>query len=228
MQTIIEKLKENTPKSNTEIKLLINGICENVFDCGDTFLHLAAFYNNVDICDYLLDKVHINKVNNNGETALYHACLNNSVEAVKLLVENFADPTIKGGYFNLYPKNVSTNQKIQEYLQIAESYVPIDGYKTVSFKIKPEFSMLTVFRYRYYMLYLEFLNSQKIRTRDLEKLYDFLKLLHRNFINSYNNDGVCCCVCGNKPLIICRCKKLNYCSKACENIAFSVHSIDCI
>jgi ankyrin repeat protein len=81
--------------------LLVNGIDYTLKnDHGaykDTAMHIAAYYNKKHCLELLLNipNIDINILNNKNESPLFDACKNNSIDCVKLLIDNKADLHIR-------------------------------------------------------------------------------------------------------------------------------------
>ena len=72
-----------------------DGSIDIVNHTGETVLHQAAFYGDIDIVKMLLDKgANINAVNMKNYTPLHSACMNHHFGVVEYLIRNNADISI--------------------------------------------------------------------------------------------------------------------------------------
>src|SRR5579862_635608 len=171
-------IEENTPESNQRIiEFLID---KNLYTLlspnGENLLHWASAFNNVTICEYLLNKnIHINTNNFRGATPLYYAAMKNSIDAVKILSKYNANPRIRSGFSNLFPIEITTNQEIKILLQtLDDKIIPFAGYpdetnRNSEIYKKNKFSMFVAYKHRFYMFWLMNLN---------------------HFINPYNHNNL--------------------------------------
>ena len=97
---IIYRIRLNNAYKCLQV-LIEQGINVNIpdDDDGETPLHKACSFNNVESIKLLLDQgADVNIQHNYGYTPLYTACSNNSVESVKLLILNGANVNIPDNY----------------------------------------------------------------------------------------------------------------------------------
>ena len=92
-------------------------------DYGNSYLHLAVFYNNFPLIGTLLIKgINLNIQNNNGDTALHLAYLVNNDDIINLLLNNDIDFNLKNkqGYIAEELKPNSENEKILNFNNLDE------------------------------------------------------------------------------------------------------------
>jgi len=162
MDMFTELIKKNTDESNEEFVIFATGkdLCKFLNDDGDTLLHIAAANNNVVICDYLCAHIHVNMGNYAGTPPLYFAASNFAIDTVKLLINNNANPKIRGGRGLKYPievvsKTSKIGRAIVRILETRDQFmVPLDDFS----RIKLGVSKYVAYKYRLYMSWLSNLN----------------------------------------------------------------------
>jgi hypothetical protein len=240
-------IEENTEESNKRIIDNVNNSPlskEYITPNGENMLHWAGAFNNISIMEFVIDKIHVNLLNHRGSSALYYACMRNSVEAVKLLLKYHANPKIESAFSGKFPVEITTNDEIKNLLnEYDEKNIPLDK----NHELRTGFSRYTSYKYRKYMWWLSNLNyyfskdNIKIegteiidearsifRQKGIEGLNNKCQKLCLDFINDKKTDCCLYCSVSDKKLLRCsKCKEVLFCDVVCQRKASTIHKEDC-
>lgn len=112
------------------IRLDINLIEEK---SGNSILHYACMFNNIELVRYLIERgADVNKMNNYNYTPLHISCELNCDEIIKLLLENSADPNILNtdneNPLMLYVKSGKNSSVIESLIEVGTDIDHNDQY----------------------------------------------------------------------------------------------------
>lgn len=212
---------------------------------GENLLHWTLAYNNVKITEYLLKdrEFHPNTENYRGTTPLYYGCMNESEQAVSLLLQYHGQPRIRSGFSGKFPIDIlpKLNVTLREKLK---TQAPQNHYKS--------------YRYRLYMYWRMNLNhfiaknnsiaqdttiepqaEDLFKTKGINKLAEKCNNLLSFYTNTKNEKDIykektSCLYCNktkeenNNKLYRCsKCHSVFYCDRKCQASAHLLHKFDC-
>ena len=257
VKDLIETNNDESNKTIIEYIEMFDGY-DMVYPHGETVFHWACAYNNLPICKYMLETkhIHVNISNYRSATALYYACMKNSIDVVKFLISKNVNPMMRSGFSGQFPHEITTSEEIKKILlEHSKQIVAIDYYS--NYKIIDGFSLYNTYDYRDYMYWLSNLdyyfgkgnnknftigekeispNAKKIHSEEgiaaLSKHCDYM--LEKYILSlSKEKSNKLCLFCRKGPndnvsLKLCgKCKKVYFCDKNCQKQANLIHNFDC-
>ncbi len=251
-EKLCELVKSNTKEHNQEIIELIKNV--DLYDCvsvhGETLLHWASAFDNVEIIEHILDNglIHVNISNYRGTTPLIYACTKDRTNAIKKLLSYNANPYIKSGFTGLRPSETVELEEnkilLEEYVS---KYVPLENLK-----VKQSFNLYQSYKYREYMWHLSNLDYYTSKLKHI--VHGFVPNPHAKLL--YESGGAItlskhidwlvddfydkidhpenvveksCLYCGESNDIkrCSKCKQVYFCNKLCQKNAHKIHKYDC-
>lgn len=116
---------------------------------GENLLHWAAAFNNVEICQFILENemIHVNLSNYRGTTPLYYGAMRNSIGAIKILLNFNANPRIRSDFSGKFPFEITDNDEVKKLLIQANELIPLTDYN-LTLKLKKTSNHYSSYKYR--------------------------------------------------------------------------------
>lgn len=258
MSETLKNLIENK-ENESIIKMIENKDCyskEFIWIHGENILHWCAAFNNYELIDYILSnkKLHVNNLNYRFTSPLYYATINNSKEAIEVLLKYNSNTCIRSGFSGELPIDNCNDPEIKEIIKkYQDNFIPLHYFSlhtntNTMPKKKENFTYYQCILYRTYMYYLSCLNyyhtphkhtiNSVSPTQDILDSYknesmlglsklcdDILKI----YIDSLSIKEEYCAACHkSQQLLRCtKCKKARFCNKECQKKVYKYHKYDC-
>jgi len=250
LKLLIQENKNSEFKEKLEIILQDKSIYSILDVHGENLLHWAGAYNNPELCEYLIKdkKLHVNLQNFRSATPLYYAAMQNSKEAVIMLLKYHANPCIRSGFSGEFPSESTNNLEIRDLLHQAENLIPLDYNNQL--KVKYGRSLYLTYNYRLYMNNLADLNyltnilPEEVKQRyyggfyipKLKPLFDehgieavaiYVQQSYEQYYNFIETEKTCL-YCHKIATKRCsKCHEVYFCDSQCQRECLLFHKYDC-